>query len=949
MNPLRALNDLGQSVWLDNLRRTDIKSGFLKKLIDEDGLKGLTSNPTIFQRSVESSKDYQDLFDQYGGPQGLQTLDVYTKLVVRDIQDAADLFRGVFNATDGRDGYVSLEVSPLSAFSTEDTLTEARALWKAVDRPNLMIKVPATTEGIPAIRALLSEGMNINITLLFAQETYRQVAEAYVDGLELFAKSGGDVRRVASVASFFVSRIDTLVDGMIEKKLEAGVTDDQKALLNEVSGKVAIANAKLAYKIYQEIFATPRWKRLVEQGARTQRVLWASTSAKNPKFRDVIYVEELIGPDTVNTMPPATVDAFRDHGKPRISLTEDVPAAEATMKELAKAGISMKEVTDELVRDGVKSFSESFDKLISSIGEKIGRPVPAKVNGQTLELPKALADAVESSLQDWQEAGKVKRLWAKDAALWTKEDEPQWMGWLESATWSGDALAPLKAFAEEVKKEGFTHALLLGMGGSSLCPEVLKLTFGKKDGFPELFVLDSTDPDQVKTVEGKVDLKKTLFLVASKSGSTLEPSIFQQYFFERTEQAVGKGLAGRQFVAITDPGSKLEGVAKALKFRRIFAGVPGIGGRYSALSNFGRVPAAVMGLDLEAFAVRTQAMVAACGPASSARDNPGVVLGTVMGVAGKMGRDKVTLVASPGIGDLGAWLEQLIAESTGKNGKGLIPIDREPLANPASYGTDRLFAYLRLSQSPDAAQDAAVNALSKAGHPVVRISVEDPLSLGQEFFRWEIATAVAGSLLGINPFNQPDVEASKVATRKLTDAFESSGRLPAQNPVLEDGMLAFFTDAKNAESLVASQKKGAAPLLAAHFARLKANDYFGLLAYIEMNPAHAQLLERIRCQVRDARKVATCAQFGPRFLHSTGQAYKGGPDSGVFLQVTHQPENDLPVPGQKYTFGVVQAAQAQGDFEVLIERKRRALRVHLSGNLEAALKTLEDSIRKALN
>jgi len=501
------------------------------------------------------------------------------------------------------------------------------------------------------------------------------------------------------------------------------------------------------------------------------------------------------------------------------------------------------------------------------------------------------------------------------------------------------------------KSAGFSHVLLLGMGGSSLCPEVMKMTFGKVSGFPELHVLDSTDPAQVKAFENKVDLKSTLFIVSSKSGSTLEPNIFKQYFFDRVTQLVGAKEAGSRFLAITDPGSKMQQVAESDGFRHVFFGWPNIGGRYSALSDFGLVPAAIMGVDVAKLLDRTEEMVCACMPSVPVGENPGVVLGTILGVAAsQFGRDKVTLVPSPGISDLGAWLEQLVAESTGKAGKGLIPIDRELLGKPDVYGRDRMFVYLRLLSAPDAAQDQSVEELEQAGHPVVRILVDDPYDLGEEFFRWEIATAVAGSILGINPFDQPDVEASKTATRKLTTEYERSGALPAETPIFTGEGIKLFTDEKNAVALakMTNGNQTLAGYLKAHLNRLGAGDYFALLAYVEMNEAHERALQAMRQGVRDAKGVATCLEFGPRFLHSTGQAYKGGPNTGVFLQVTCDDAVDLPVPDQKYTFGVVKAAQARGDFQVLVERDRRALRVHLGADVSAGLARLQVGIAAAL-
>ena len=565
-------------------------------------------------------------------------------------------------------------------------------------------------------------------------------------------------------------------------------------------------------------------------------------------------------------------------------------------------------------------------------------------------LPESLAASVKATVAEWQSGGKMKRLWNRDASLWTGDDESKWLGWLDIVEEQTAQQDQLQKVAKEVQTRGFEHVLLLGMGGSSLCPEVLRMTFGRTPHFPTLHVLDSTDPAQVKAFEHQIDIAKTLFIVSSKSGSTLEPNIFKQYFFERTKQAVGANKAGSHFIAITDPGSKMQQVAESDHFLHVFFGRPSIGGRYSALSNFGMVPAAVMGLDTKRFLARAAEMVNACGSGTVVEENPGAMLGITLGTAAKSGRDKVTIITSPGIADLGAWLEQLLAESTGKIGKGIIPVDREHLGSPEVYGNDRVFAYVRLENGADVDQDAKVAAIEKAGHPVVRVSIADIYELGAEFFRWEIATAVAGAIIGINAFNQPDVEASKIATRNLTSEYEKTGSLPAEKPVLEDAGVKVFTDEKNAAELAkaAGSDKSLAGYLKAHLGRIKAGDYFAVLGYIQMNEEHEQSLQTLRHMVRDKKRVATCLGFGPRFLHSTGQAYKGGPNSGVFLQITCDDAVALPVPGQKYTFGVVKAAQARGDFQVLAERGRRALRIHLGSNLKAGLSTLQTAIQKAL-
>ena len=681
-----------------------------------------------------------------------------------------------------------------------------------------------------------------------------------------------------------------------------------------------------------------------------QRVLWASTGTKNPRYADVLYVEELIGPDTVNTVPPETLNAFRDHGRPRASLEAGLDEARQTLDSLEQAGISLKQVTDDLLDDGLKKFVEPFTKLLKAVEHRCREVNKALINAMTYSLPAAVTDAVKAQLKEWDGQGGTRRLFAGDASLWTGSDEASWIGWASIVEHQLEDSAPLRRLQDEIREQGFSHVLLLGMGGSSLCPEVFKETFGRIAGYPELHVLDSTDPAQVRAFEAKIDLRKTLFIVSSKSGSTLEPNIFKAYFFDKLKRTLGAAEAGKRFVAITDPGSNLQKEAEQDGFRAIFAGVKSIGGRYSALSNFGMLPAAAMGLNFRQLLDEAERMVYACAPGVPAEENPGLVLGTILGVAQTKGIDKLTLIASPVLHDLGAWLEQLLAESTGKQGKAIVPVDREAVATPDVYGDDRLFAYLRLETAPNAAQDAAVAALEKAGKPVIRIGVATTLDIGEEFFRCQVATAIAGAIMNINPFNQPDVEASKLATRSLTDAYEKTGRLPDEAPFFEESGIKLFADAKNAEALSAAvgSRPSLPGYLRAHLSRLSLGDYLALLAYVQMNREHEVALQAIRHKVRDAKKVATCLGFGPRFIHSTGQAYKGGPNSGVFLQVTCDDANDLAVPGQRYSFGVVKAAQARGDFQVLAERGRRALRVHLGADVAAGLKTLADAVAKAL-
>jgi transaldolase/glucose-6-phosphate isomerase len=946
LNPLQRLHDLGQAPWLDFLSRRFLAQGGLKTLVENDGLTGVTSNPSIFEKAIAGSTDYDSSLRRVERENDCDVMALYEQFAIEDIQHAADALHQVYAATQRRDGYVSLEVSPYLAMNTQATIVEARRLWRAVGRDNLMIKVPATKAGLPAIRQLIGEGISVNITLLFSQQVYEQVVEAYLAGLERLIADGGDTSKIASVASFFVSRIDVAVDKLIEARIPQTDDLDQRAALSKLRGTIAVANAKLAYQRFQRLFAGSRWQALKTKGAHVQRLLWASTGTKNPAYSDVLYVADLIGADTVNTMPPATMDAFRDHGKVRASLTEDVGEAEQRMAVLARSGISIDAVTDKLVDEGVQLFADAFDKLLGAVAHKRAALLGAKLDSLTFEPPAELEKSVADEREAWRRNGNVRRLWAGDAGLWTGANEAKWLGWLGIVDAQKDRIGDLSKLAEDIRQQNFIHILLLGMGGSSLGPEVFAETFGRQSGWPELLVLDSTDPAQIRTFESKIDPARTLFIVSSKSGSTLEPNILKQYFFESATRAVGADKVGSRFIAITDPGSKMQTIAERDRFRHIAYGLPSIGGRYSVLSDFGMVPAAAMGLDVARLLAATQTMVRSCSPNVPPDENPGVVLGTILGVLGKSGRDKVTIIASPGIADFGAWLEQLLAESTGKRGKGLIPVEGEPLGAPELYGQDRLFAYVRLANESDAGQDQAVAVLERAGHPVVRIDLADRYHIGQEFFRWEFATAVAGSILGIDPFDQPDVEASKDKTRELTAAYERRGQLPPETPFLEEGGLTLFANARNREAF--GEVATLADVLGAHLARVRDGDYCALLAYVERNKQHHDVLQDLRLLIRDRKHVATCLGFGPRFLHSTGQAYKGGPNSGVFLQITCDDATDLQVPDQNYTFGIVKAAQARGDFEVLAERDRRLLRIHLGPHVAAGLATLKDAVRHAL-
>lgn len=939
-NPLVQLEKYGQSPWLDFIQRSFTQTGGLKKLVDEDGLKGVTSNPSIFEKAMGHGTDYDDQFKQLASSKITDVTTLYETMAMDDIRAACGVLYPVWEKTQGIDGYVSLEVSPYIAMDGKATLEDARRLWKSVNEKNLMIKIPATPPCIKSIEGAIAEGINVNVTLLFSLDMYKQVLEAYIKGLEAHLAKGHKLAHIASVASFFISRIDTAIDKEIDQRVAAG--DRDSVALKAIRGKVAIANAKLAYQHYLEVMKSERWQKLAKAGAKPQRLLWASTSCKDKSFPDTIYVDQLIGKDTVNTIPPATMDAFRDHGTASETLTKDIDQAKKVMAEVDRLHLNLKAVTDTLLKEGVQSFADAFDQLLGSVGGKQVTLQENKLTHMEASLPADYEAAVKEGLETWRKEGNVRKIWDHQSSVWTGQDENKWLGWLDIIDQQVDDLAQLEEFQKEVKNRGFTDILLLGMGGSSLGPEVLGEVFGHQPGFPRLHVLDSTDPQQVHSFQQKVSMATTLFIVSSKSGSTLEPNILKAYFFNEAQKTLGNKV-GQHFVAVTDPGSHMEEVAKKDGFWKIFYGLKTIGGRYSVLSNFGIVPAAAAGLPLKELLHSAQRMEKACSAGAPPAHNPGVQLGAIFGVGvAKFKRDKFTIIASPAIRSLGSWLEQLLAESTGKVGKGIIPIDEETLTTPEYYGKDRLFVYLKLDNQIDTQQEKAIAALKAAQQPVVTINLHDKAQIVQVFFQTEFATAVAGAFIGIHPFDQPDVEASKIETKKITTAYNDHGSLPVITPVVKESLFEIYAGKVEVDGLKKTTSINEA--LKYFFDQVEPGDYVGVLAYIERDLATREWIQKLRLAIRDKKKVATAAEFGPRFLHSTGQAYKGGPNSGVFLQITADDARDVPVPGEKYTFGIVKEAQARGDFDVLSERDRRVIRVHVKGDMKAGLEKLSQAI-----
>jgi transaldolase/glucose-6-phosphate isomerase len=946
MNPLVEVQTLGQSIWYDNIRRALIDNGDIAGKIANDGLRGITSNPTIFEKAIAGSTDYDEAIKSLVA-QGKSVNDIYEALALEDIQRTADLFLPVYENTEKLDGYVSFEVSPLLAHDTEGTIAEAKRLWAALGRPNVMIKIPATPAGLPAIRAVIAAGINVNVTMIFAQENYGQVAEAYIQGLQDRAAAGLPVAGIASVASVFVSRVDTAVDSQLEFRIRRSSEESEKQTLTDLLGQVAVANAKLIYQHFKNSFGGAHFAALKAQGARVQRPLWASTGTKNPQYSDVLYVETLIGPETVNTVPPATYTAFRDHGKVALTLETDLEEAQATVLKLAEIGIDLAQVTQHLQDEGVKAFADSFESLMASVTSKRASLMSGVNERLALNLGEA-APAVAEVVKRCDKEQWVRKIWRKDATLWKSDEAHQKiiknaLGWVTVPDLLVDNADELAAFAARIRTDGFTHVLLLGMGGSSLCPEVFRRTFGQQTGFPELHVLDSTDPATVAAFEAAVDLEKTLFVVASKSGSTIEPLMFYKYFFQRLRELKGD-RAGENFIAITDPGTLMESMAQGDGFRRIFLNPSDIGGRYSALSYFGMVPAALQGFDFKTLLERAERAMHACAPPVPTQDNPAVRLGAALGALANAGRDKLTLTMDSQLASLGLWIEQLVAESTGKEGKGIVPVTGEPFGEPAVYGHDRVFLHIGIGKL-DAETESRLQALENAGHPVIRRLLTGPLDLGEEFYVWEMATALAGAVLGINPFDQPNVQESKDNTKALLEEFKQNGSLSEQQLAAAGAGLKVYATAATIAELGAGLSPAA--FIAAHLRRARTGDYVALLAYLQETAAHEALLQAIRLRLRNALHVATTTGYGPRFLHSTGQLHKGGGAGGIFIQITVEDVPDVALPGELFSFGVLKQAQALGDFQALAARNRRAIRVHLSGEVTAGLQRLQEIVEQA--
>ncbi|HEU4975562.1 MAG TPA: bifunctional transaldolase/phosoglucose isomerase [Baekduia sp.] len=892
---LARLTELGTSVWLDQIRRSITHTGELRRLVEESSLRGVTSNPAIFEKAILGSPEYDDQIADLARS-GADARAIYQAIAIQDVQEACDVLRPVWDATDGYDGYVSLEVDPDLAFDTQQTVEQAREYWGRVDRPNLMIKIPGTDEGLPAIEEMLYEGLNINVTLLFKVEQYEKVIDRFIAAMERRHAEGTSLD-IHSVASFFVSRVDTEVDKRLEK---LGNT--------ELLGQAGVANARAAYQSFLRVFHGDRFATLREAGCPVQRPLWASTGVKNPDYSDVMYVDELAGPETVNTMPMATLDAAADHSEARENRAAIDPGE--TLQALADAGIDMTDVTDKLLRDGIAAFVTPMEQLLAGIGSKREAIVTGRPDTIESSIPERYEPAIAARVQKAAADDVARRIAKKDDTLWGPAGQPEVkdrLGWLHIHEDLLDEVDDLRAFTAQARADGLTEAVLLGMGGSSLAPEVFRRSFGTAEDGLILHVLDSTDADAVRDVEAAVDVSTALFVVSSKSGGTIETLSAFHHFWEAT------GGNGAQFVAITDAGTSLDRLAAERGFRRVFHNNREIGGRYSALSYFGLVPAALLGADLHALLQGAAvASEGCCNPDVS--QNSGLWLGCALGELALAGRDKLTFVVDEPIASFGLWVEQLVAESLGKHGKGILPVAGESVGAPEAYGDDRVFLHLRSEDDP--AHDDAISALAEAGQPVITVHATGPADLGRVMFFSEFATAVAGWVLEVNPFDQPDVQAAKDKTSEVLAQAQPPEIAEAQPDAIR-GLL------------------DAGP-----------PHYLAIQGYLPPSEQLDAEVAELRALLRDRSRMATTFGYGPRYLHSTGQLHKGGPQVGRFLQLLHEAEQDVEIPdgGAAPTFETLKRAQADGDLLVLRDLGLPAERIVLRGDPATALREIKENL-----
>ena len=911
-NSMRLFEN-GQSVWLDNIHRGLTKTGKLAKDIEHGMIRGITSNPSIFKNALINSREYDNALMSMAMA-NVPPEKIYDLLTVEDIGNAADLFRDLFSRSHGEDGFVSLEISPLAAHDTEMTISEAKSLWKAVNRPNLMIKIPVTTESLPAIRELTASGINLNLTLLFSPKRYAEGAQAYIDGLQKRLDNGEPVDNIHSVASIFVSRVDTKADALLsEKGLSA------QSLL----GKTAIRNAQKIYNESLRFFSSDCFEKIRAQGGNIQKVLWASTGPKNPLYKPTFYTEALIGENTVNTLTPATLEAFMKSAEISKTLPADKDMIDEFFEEIKAAGIDFDSICAQLEEEGVEVFTRDYQTSLDYIRNRC-EAMRGNIQG--------LQTAVCEAYAQFDSESVIRRIFSKDPTVWTIDTQSfaeirNRLGWLDTFKNTENSFTDYLSLRNELKKEGISRILLLGMGGSSLAPEVMANIFESETDI-KLQIIDSTDPLQVREARRTHDPQETLFIVSSKSGGTAEVRALMDYFFEQARSALGED-AGRHFIAITDPGTALEKRAKELGFRQIILADPSVGGRFSALTAFGMVPAVLMGLDNRQISLKVHEIMNSCSASLPAYRNEGTALGMFIGTAANTGKDKLTIVTDPDFSSFGSWLEQLIAESSGKDGKGIVPIDGEPELEDKAYNCDRCFVYLNLNNS----RRAFVEKIKKQGHPLFEIAVENKYDLFSEFYRWEIAAAVACSVLYVNAFDQPNVQDSKSRTSAKIIEFHETGNLEEPEASWCDDDVDIWCS----DDLCGSDPCRSYNDVVNRFISesVSGTDYIAINAYLPRNREMTVWLQNMRNMILQNTNCATTIGFGPRFQHSTGQLHKGGANNGLFIQITADYKDDIDIPNEDLSFRTLERAQSLGDLESLIANGRRVMRVRFKKGLPA--------------
>jgi transaldolase / glucose-6-phosphate isomerase len=923
MNKSKELHLLKQSVWFDNVDRKLINNGWLKTQIEENVIFGLTSNPSIFKNSISSGKAYS-LDIQSMSLAGLDTKQIYERLAIEDIRSVADLLHQTYLETNRVDGYVSLEVDPELANDTDQSVNEAKRLWNLVGRNNLMIKIPATKAGISAIKETIAEGINVNVTLIFSSDRYLEVIEAYFSGLEKRIADNLPIDGIHSVASLFVSRLDVKIESKISELIRSGKITEKD--YQPFRGKPAIANALYAYQKFEESIHSERFKQISMKNGNIQRPLWASTGTKNSDYSDVLYVEKLILPQTVNTVPPKTLSAYLDHGISKIvDYSKRDEYFTTLIKSLENLGVNFPEIWVELEQEGVAAFSKAQTELLSAVEKR---------RMTAINFIKILQLNVSERIEKLNSENFSRKFFLPDSTLWTSDESEaeeiaHRMGWVDAPSVSRDIVPAAEKLLGEIKSDGFTHAVVLGMGGSSLAPEVFSLVNDNKAGII-LSILDSTDPIQIKEKVKEIPLGKTLFILSSKSGTTAEVRTLFSYFWGRISEI--EANPGKHFIAITDPGTRLEKLGKEKEFRKIFNSDPNVGGRYSALIAFGIIPAVMAGLDAYALLGAANQVREKCGETIPIENNPGFVLGSVLAEANLKGQDKLTILADEPFKAFGSWMEQLVAESSGKAGKGIVPIDLEPEIPFEEYTDDRIFYYLR----SDGGLDNLINKLAEENHPIMISQVENVNDLGAEIYKWEIAVATACSIIGVNPFNQPNVQESKSITNDMIAAYKD-------NPVLEEGEVLFSNEsiaifANGNKNLIGKSLKEIISTIIAP----KEGDYIGINAFFPRNKLYLNALQKFRKNILRKYSIPVTLGFGPRFLHSTGQLHKGGKNNGIFLILTQDPPLDVPIPNEGMNFSTLESAQALGDMKALEKNGRRVFRIHFKSHtfLEANISNL---------